>query len=246
MSQSTTRIAMVTGASRGIGAGIAAALADAGHRVAAGYRSHEEGAVTLAATHPGIVPVQIDIADAASVEAALRRVGDELGPIEILVNNAGIAQEVPFLELTDDDWRAMLEVNLLGAVRTVRGVLPSMISRGFGRIVNVSSIGGQWGGINQLHYAAAKGGLINFTRSIAKTFSREGITCNAISPGLIATEMSAAELESDAGTQKVAGIPVGRLGTVQEAGAAVRYLVSDEAGYVTGQTLNLNGGMYFD
>jgi NAD(P)-dependent dehydrogenase (short-subunit alcohol dehydrogenase family) len=240
------RIAVVTGASRGIGAGIAAALAGAGYRVAAGFERSEERAVELASRHPGMLPLQIDIGDAASVDAAFRRVREELGPVEVLVNNAAIAQEKPFLDLTDDDWRRMLEVNLLGAVRTTRAVLSDMIAGGFGRIVNVSSIGGQWGGVNQLHYAASKAALINLTRSIAKSFAGQGITCNAISPGLIATEMSAAEIDSEEGRAKVVGIPCGRLGTVEEAGAAVRYLVSEDAGYVTGQTVNLNGGMYFD
>jgi acetoacetyl-CoA reductase/3-oxoacyl-[acyl-carrier protein] reductase len=120
-----------------------------------------------------------------------------------------------------------------------------MIERRFGRIVNLSSIGGQWGGMNQLHYAASKAALISLTHSIAKLHSKDGVTCNAIAPGLIATEMSANELDTAAGSAKVAGIPAGRLGTREEVGAAVVYLASDSAGYVTGQTLNLNGGMLF-
>ncbi|MEW6074648.1 MAG: 3-oxoacyl-ACP reductase FabG [Planctomycetota bacterium] len=239
------RVALVTGASRGIGRGIAAALAAAGCRVAAGWREHGELAADLAALHPGIVPVAIDVREPGSVAAAFRRTRAALGPVEILVNNAGIAQEKPFLELSDEDWRAMLEVNLLGSVRCARVALPDMLSRGFGRIVNVASIGGQWGGVNQLHYAAAKAALVNLTRSLARLYSGRGITCNAISPGLVATEMSAPELASPAGRAKLAGIPAGRLGTVEEVGAAAVYLASDAAGYVTGQTLNLNGGMYF-
>ncbi len=246
MDESRTRIAVVTGASRGIGTGIARALAGAGYRVAVGYRENEGLAGELAAAHPGMLPVGVDVGDADSVRTALRRVREELGPVEVLVNNAGIAQERPFLELTDDDWRGMLEVNLLGAVRCIRAVLPDMIARGFGRVINIASIGGQWGGVNQLHYAASKAAMINLSRSIARVYSGDGVTCNTISPGLVATEMSALELGSDAGREKVRGIPVGRLGTVDEVGAAVVYLASDEAGYVTGQTLNLNGGMYFD
>ena len=246
MEERTTRIAVVTGASRGLGSGIAAALAGAGFRVAAGYRERRDLAEELAALHPGMRAVRIDVADADAVRAALHTVRAEMGPVSVLVNNAGIAQEKPFLELTDEDWSAMLEVNLLGAVRTTRAVLPDMIEAGFGRIVNVSSIGGQWGGVNQLHYAASKAALINLTRSIAKVYSCHGVTCNALAPGLVATDMSALELGSEAGRAKVAGIPAGRLGTVEEVGAAVVYLSSDGAGYVTGQTLNLNGGMYFD
>ncbi|MCZ6597826.1 MAG: SDR family NAD(P)-dependent oxidoreductase, partial [Planctomycetota bacterium] len=155
-----------------------------------------------------------------------------------------IAQEKPFLELTDEDWERMFSVNLLGAVRCVREVLPAMRAARFGRIVNVSSIGGQWGGTNQVHYAASKAALISLTRSLAKLASGDGVTCNAIAPGLVATGMSAPELATDAGREKLRGIPAGRLGTVDEVGAAVAWLSSDGAAYVTGQTLNLNGGMY--
>lgn len=239
------RTALVTGAGRGLGVGIARALAGAGHRVAVGYRSSEGPARALAEELGGLA-VAIDVGSAGSVEAAFARVEQELGPVDVLVNNAGIAQERPFAELSDEDWTAMLGVNLLGAVRCVRRALPAWLDRGYGRVVNISSIGGQWGGMNQVHYAAAKAGLINFTRSIAKVYSGRGITSNAIAPGLVATDMSSAELESEAGRAKVRGIPAGRLGTVEEVGAAVAFLVSDGAGYVTGQTLNLNGGMYFD
>src|SRR5262249_14832892 len=150
----------------------------------------------------------------------------------------------PFLEIDDADWTTMLSVNLVGAARCIREVLPSMLAGKQGRIINVSSIGGQWGGMNQVHYAAAKAGLINLTRSMAKLYSKEGITCNAIAPGLIATEMSAAELDTPQGQDKVKSIPCGRLGTTEEAGALAVYLASDAAGYLTGQTFNLNGGMY--
>lgn len=226
--------------------GIARALAGAGYRVAIGYQSSEAPAKALEAELEGSLAVRLSLEDAESVEAALEEVRASLGEPRVLVNNAAIAQEKPFEELSDADWSCMFEVNLMGAVRLIRGVLPAMQRAGFGRIVNVSSIGGQWGGQNQIHYAASKAALINLTRSIAKVYSKDGITCNALAPGLVATEMSAAELESEAGRAKVSGIPVGRLGTVEEVGAAVVYLASPEAGYVSGQTLNLNGGMYFD
>ncbi len=235
----------MTGASRGIGAGIARVLGTAGYGVAVGYRERIEGALEVASDCERGMPVQVDVADDDSVESAFAVVRAELGEVDLLVNNAGIAQEKPFLDLTDAEWERMFSVNLLGSVRTIRRVLPGMCERGFGRIVNISSIGGQWGGVNQLHYAAAKAALLNLTRSIAKLHSKDGVTCNAIAPGLVATEMSGAELETAAGRAKVARIPVGRLGTPEEIGAAVRFLASDEAGYVTGQTLNLNGGMLF-
>jgi acetoacetyl-CoA reductase/3-oxoacyl-[acyl-carrier protein] reductase len=129
-------------------------------------------------------------------------------------------------------------------VRLARAVLPGMLARGFGRIVNVSSVGGQWGGRNQVHYAASKAALINFTRSLSNLYAAKGVTANAIAPGLIATEMSAAELASDAGRAKAARIPLGRLGRVEEVGATAAFLCSDEAGYVSGETFNLNGGMH--
>jgi acetoacetyl-CoA reductase/3-oxoacyl-[acyl-carrier protein] reductase len=165
--------------------------------------------------------------------------------IDILVNNAAIAQEKPFLNITDFEWDEMLKSNLSGPFTCIQEVLPEMIEMGWGRIVNIASVGGQWGGINQIHYASAKAGLIGLTRSIAKTFSIYGITCNAISPGLIKTDMSASELTTESGKEKIKHIPVGRLGIPEDIASSVSYLVSDEASYVTGQTINLNGGMYF-
>ena len=249
MGSTHPRTALVTGASRGIGTGIARALSGAGFHLGVCYARREDLAVALAdalnAERPGTaLAVRLDQADPESVGQAVERVQDAFGFVDTLVNNAGIAQEKPFPELTDADWARMLDVNLVGPVRCVRAVLAPMRERGFGRIVNVSSIGGQWGGRNQLHYAAAKAGLINFTRSLSNLYAGEGITANAIAPGLVATEMSAAELESEAGRQKVAGIPAARLGSAEEVGQAVAFLASRAAGYVTGQTLNLNGGMY--
>jgi len=237
------RAAFVTGGSRGLGAGIARALMEAGYRVAVGYRVEAARAEAIVAGSETACAVPIDLADPDAVRTAFAHARDAVGDVDVLVNNAGIAQEKPFGELTDADWERMLSVNLLGAVRCVREVVDGMRARGFGRIVNVSSIGGQQGGLNQVHYAAAKAALINFTHSLARLYSRDGITANALAPGLIATDMSAAELATEAGRAKVAGIPAGRLGTVEEVGAAVRYLASEGAGYVTGQTLNLNGGM---
>jgi acetoacetyl-CoA reductase/3-oxoacyl-[acyl-carrier protein] reductase len=239
----SARTAFVTGASRGIGAGIARALAAAGHRVAVGYRERAADATRVAAEIGGVA-VELDLACDASVRAAVANAVEALGPVELLVNNAAIAQEKPFLELSDADWERMLSVNLIGAVRAVRACLPGMLAAGFGRIVNVSSVGGQRGGRNQLHYAASKAALINFTRSLSNLYAGHGITANAIAPGLIATEMSAGELDSAAGKAKVKKIPLGRLGTAAEVGATAAFLCSEEAAYVSGETFNLNGGMY--
>lgn len=244
------RVALVTGGHRGIGAGLSRALARAGHRLAVTYHQREDEAVrfvTQLGSETGVdcVAIHLDQDSLKSVERAVDATEEHLGPVDVLVNNAGIAQEVPFLELTDADWEAMLSVNLMGPVRLARRVLPAMLERRFGRIVNVSSIGGQWGGKNQLHYAASKAALINFTRSLANLYSAHDVTSNVLAPGLIATEMSAAELGTEAGRQKVRGIPAGRLGTVEEAGELVAFLASDAAGYLTGQTFNLNGGMLY-
>ncbi len=238
----TARIAFVTGASRGIGKAIAARLLADGHKVAAGYLHHPEGVADLA----GAFPVKVDVAERASIQEALAIIKADLGDVSILVNNAGIAQEKDFFSITDEDWDIMLGVNLRSNFALSQEVLPTMIEKGWGRIINISSIGGQWGGMNQVHYAAAKAAQINFTRSLAKLFSKNGITANALAVGLAKTDMTADELSRDDGKAKVAGIPVGRLADTSEIAAAVSFLASDDAAYVTGQTLNLNGGMYFD
>ncbi|KKW45518.1 MAG: 3-oxoacyl-(Acyl carrier protein) reductase [Parcubacteria group bacterium GW2011_GWB1_57_6] len=164
---------------------------------------------------------------------------------DILVNNAGIADERPLESITDAQWDHLLAVNLRGPFIVVQEALPAMRAQKWGRIVNIVSIGGQWGGMRQVHYAAAKAGLINFTRSLAKLYSREGITSNAVSPGLVETDMSKKEMRSKAGKQKAAQIPIGRLTKPEEIAAAVMFLISDDAASITGQTLNVNGGMLF-
>ncbi|MEZ4483737.1 MAG: 3-oxoacyl-ACP reductase family protein [Syntrophotaleaceae bacterium] len=241
------RIALVTGGSRGIGNAISRALLREGYSVAVGYCAHPQGAQQLATEFAGALAVRIDNRDRGSIRQGLRQVRDHFGgTVTILVNNGAIAQEKPFLELTDDDWDRMLDINLRGPFALAQKVLPGMIAEGWGRIINLVSIGGQWGGMNQVHYAAAKAGLINLTRSLAKLYSHAGITSNAVSPGLVSTDMTAAELNTESGKAKVAAIPCGRLGTPQEMAAAVAFLASDSAAYITGQTINLNGGMYFD
>ena len=239
------RVALVTGASRGIGKGIAEALVKANYLVAAGYNSNQILDDRNGDSSTSFVPVHIDVSNEQSVKKAIKLVEEHFGRIDLLINNAGIAQIKPFLELSDEDWQEMLSINLLGAVRCTRHVLPAMLERKWGRIVNISSIGGQWGGMYQVHYAAAKAGLINFTKSMAKLYSGMGVTTNAIAPGLIETEMIAAEMKEKSATGRIDGIPMARLGTVDEVSAAVLYLCSIEASYVTGQTINVNGGMYF-
>ena len=187
----------------------------------------------------------MDLRDRNSIKKAINFAVKELGTINILINNAAISQEKPFETITDSDWEDMLSVNLQGPYIAIQEVIPSMIENKWGRVINIASIGGQWGGFNQVHYAAAKAGLINLTQSIAKIYSKDGITSNAISPGLVATDMSKDELNTQAGKEKVKGIPINRLGTVEEIGATVLFLSQEESSYITGQTINLNGGMFF-
>jgi len=244
----TRRVALVTGASRGIGRGIALALAADGVAVGVGYHGRADAAAAVAdgivAAGGRALPVQLAVEDRDSVAAALIALRARLGPVTILVNNAAVAHEVPFAAITDADWDRVLGVNLRGAFTCTQEVLPDMQAARWGRIVNVTSIGGQIGGVNQVHYAAAKAGLVSLTRSLARLYGPEGITCNAVAPGLVPTDMSARELASEGGQAKLATLPLGRAGTVEEVASVVAFLAGDGAGYVTGQTVNVNGGAY--
>ncbi len=236
------KLALVTGAGSGIGKAVACALLAAGYQVACGYNANRKGAEAI--RHPHAKAVKIDIASRASIRRALAETrGAFRRDIDILVNNAALVQEKPFDSLTDADWDRMLAVNLRGAFILAQESLPAMTKRKWGRIVNITSIGGQWGGMRQVHYAAAKAGLINLTHSLARLYSPQGITANAVAPGLVATDMIRKELKSRAGKQKAAQIPVGRIAKPEEIAAGVVYLVSEGAAYVTGHTLNINGGM---
>jgi NAD(P)-dependent dehydrogenase (short-subunit alcohol dehydrogenase family) len=236
------KLALVTGAGSGIGKAVACALLEAGYQVACGYNANRAGAEAI--RHPRARAVKIDIVSRASIRRALAETRKLFRrDIDILVNNAALVQEKPFDSLTDADWDRMLAVNLRGAFILAQESLPAMAKRKWGRIVNITSIGGQWGGMRQVHYAAAKAGLINLTHSLARLYSPLGITANAVAPGLVATDMIRKELKSMAGKQKAAQIPVGRIAEPEEIAAGVVYLVSEGAAYVTGQTLNINGGM---
>jgi NAD(P)-dependent dehydrogenase (short-subunit alcohol dehydrogenase family) len=236
------KLALVTGAGSGIGKATALALLKAGYQVACGYNANRAGAEAI--RHPNARAVKIDIASRASIRRALAEARKAFcRDIDILVNNAALVQEKPFESLTDGDWDRMLAVNLRGAFILAQETLPAMAKRKWGRIVNITSIGGQWGGMRQVHYAAAKAGLINLTHSLARLYSPLGITANAVAPGLVATDMIRKELKSKSGKRKAAQIPLGRVAEPEEIAAGVVYLVSDGAAYVTGQTLNINGGM---
>jgi len=238
------KLALVTGAGSGIGRACALALLEVGYRVACGYNANRAGAQTLEDGFAGALAVRIDISSRASVKRAVAAAQKHFkADIAILVNNAALVQEKPFERLTDADWDRMQAVNLRGAFIVAQETLPGMLAKRWGRIINITSIGGQWGGMRQVHYAAAKAGLINLTHSLARLYSGSGITANAVAPGLVATGMIAKELKSRAGKQKAAQIPVGRIAEPEEIAAGVLYLASDGAAYVTGQTLNINGGM---
>jgi acetoacetyl-CoA reductase/3-oxoacyl-[acyl-carrier protein] reductase len=246
---SDRKIALITGGTRGIGKGIAKSLAQKCSAVIITYEKNEELAEQtlkeLIILNKNTKAYKMQIEDRSQVKSVLAEIEKSFSPINILVNNAAIAQEKLFFEITDSDWERMLKVNLQGPFICTQEILPKMIEQNWGRIVNISSVGGQWGGLNQIHYAASKAGLINFTRSMAKLFSKNGITTNAVAIGLAATDMSRDELESSTGKSKVENIPLGRISSVEEIADTVRFLVSEEASYITGQTINLNGGMYF-
>jgi NAD(P)-dependent dehydrogenase (short-subunit alcohol dehydrogenase family) len=243
------KVVFISGASRGIGSGIARRLAVEGARVVISYSNQRERALELqkmlqADGHVAMT-VEMQVQNRSSIRDALTSVKSILGPIDVLVNNAAIAQEKPFETISDADWETMFRVNLQGPFSLSQEVLPDMIEKRWGRIINITSIGGQIGGINQIHYASSKAGLIGLTKSLARVYSSHGITCNAIAPGLVSTDMAQRELDSDAGRKKIAAIPAGRIGSVEEIGDTCAFLCSEGAGYITGQTLNLNGGMYF-
>jgi NAD(P)-dependent dehydrogenase (short-subunit alcohol dehydrogenase family) len=243
------RVALVTGGSRGIGRAIALALAARGHVVALSYATRVQQAREVAdqirQRGGQALAVQLVAEDRASISRAVNEVRNTFGSTAVLVNNAAIAQEKPFLDLAEADWDRMMAINLRGPFACSQEVLPDMLKHGWGRIINISSVGGQWGGVNQVHYACAKAGLNNLTRSLAKLYSAEGVTTNTVAGGLVATTMIANELETPAGKEKVRNIPVGRIAEPDEVARVVAFLASDDAAYITGQTLNVNGGMYF-
>ena len=237
------RVALVTGGTRGIGAAIARALQAEGYKVAVNYLGNEAVA-TKFRKETGIPVFLWSVADYESCAAGVEKVVAELGgPIDVLVNNAGITRDGFMHKMTADQWKAVIDTNLGSCFNMSRNVIEGMRERGFGRIINISSINGVKGQIGQTNYSAAKAGIIGFTKALAQEGAAKGITVNAIAPGYIATDMVSAMAPEIVDKIK-AGIPVGRLGLVEEIARAVVFLASDDAGFITGATLNINGGQY--
>lgn len=236
------RNALVTGGTRGIGAAIAKELKAAGHNVAVTYAGNDEAAAKFT-EETGIPAEKWDVADYEACEKGVGRIEEKVGPIDILVNNAGITRDGTLHKMSPDAWEAVIRTNLNSAFNMCRVVINGMRERGFGRIVQISSINGQKGQMGQANYAAAKAGLIGFTKSIAQENARKGITANVVAPGYTETEMVAA-VPQEVLDKIVAQIPVGRLGQSEEIAKAVRFLAAEDAGFITGATLSVNGGQY--
>jgi len=241
----TGKVAIVTGASRGIGRGVAAMLASAGAHVVAAARGENAAGIVAEIQAAGrkAEAVPLELTDTASIDAMLSGVLDRNGRIDILVNNAGIARDQLMLRMKRDDWDQVIATNLTAAFVLVQAVLKPMIKQRSGRIISISSVVGQTGNAGQTNYAASKAGLIGFSKALARELASRNITVNVIAPGLIETDMTKAITERAQGDW-AAQIPLGRLGTTADVAAAVCFLASDEASYITGQVLAVNGGMY--
>ena len=238
------RVALVTGGSRGIGAAISKGLKDAGYSVAANYAGNDEAANAFKA-ETGIPVYKWSVADYDACVAGIAQVEADLGPVEVLVNNAGITRDAMFHKMTPQQWNEVISTNLSGLFNMTHPVFPGMRDRGFGRIINISSVNGQKGQMGQVNYSASKAGDIGFTRALAQEGARAGITVNAICPGYIGTDMVRAIDEEVLKKRILPQIPVGRLGEPEEIARCVVFLASDEAGFITGSTISANGGQYF-
>ncbi|HUC67703.1 MAG TPA: acetoacetyl-CoA reductase [Stellaceae bacterium] len=236
------RVAVVTGGTRGIGRAISVGLQKAGCKVAAVYAGNDEAARRFA-QETGITVQKFDVADFKSCEAGVKRIEQELGPVDILVNNAGITRDAVLHKMTPEQWGQVIATNLTSCFNMCRLVIEGMRERGFGRIVNIGSINGQAGQYGQVNYAAAKSGIHGFTKALAQEGAGRGITVNAIAPGYVDTDMVRA-VPQNVLDKIVARIPVGRLGQADEIARSVLFLVCDEAGFVTGSTLSVNGGQH--
>jgi acetoacetyl-CoA reductase len=237
------RVALVTGGSRGIGAAISKALKVAGYTVAANYAGNDEAAKAFTA-ETGIKTYKWSVADYEACKAGIAQVEADLGPVEVLINNAGITRDAPFHKMTPEHWKEVIDTNLSGVFNMTHPLWPGMRDRKFGRIVTISSINGQKGQFAQANYSASKAGDIGFSRALAQEGARNNITVNVVAPGYIGTDMVMAVPEK-VRESIIAQIPVGRLGEPEEIARAVVFLASDDAGFITGSTISANGGQFF-
>ena len=236
------RVALVTGGTRGIGAAIATALKTAGCNVAVNYAGNDEAARAFTADH-GIPAFKWDVADNDACAAGIAQVSEQVGPVEVLINNAGISRDGFLHKMSAENWDRVINVDLCSCFHMSHAVLTAMRGAGFGRIVNISSINGQAGQLGVANYAAAKAGMLGFTKAAALENAAKNITVNAICPGYVATDLIAG-VSDDMMAKIISGIPVGRIGEPEEVARCVLFLVSDNAGFITGSTLSVNGGAY--
>ncbi|OWK27508.1 acetoacetyl-CoA reductase [Sphingomonas dokdonensis] len=236
------RVAIVTGGTRGIGEAVSLALEDMGITVAANYAGDDKRAAAFS-ERTGIRTFKWDVSDYEACQAGVAQVAEALGPVDVLVNNAGITRDGTILKMTYQMWKEVIDTNLGGCFNMAKAVFPGMRTRGWGRIVNIGSINGQAGQYGQVNYAAAKSGIHGFTKALAQEGARAGVTVNAIAPGYVDTDMVAAVPE-DVLDKIVAKIPVGRLGQANEIARGVAFLCSEDGGFVTGSTMSINGGQH--
>jgi acetoacetyl-CoA reductase len=238
------RVALVTGGTRGIGAAIAKDLKKAGCKVIATYHGNDDAAVAFR-KETGIEVIRFDVADFDQCSGAIKRIEDEIGNIDILVNNAGITRDGFLHKMGAESWHAVIETNLTSLFNMCRVVVEGMRARGFGRIINISSVNGQLGQVGQANYSAAKAGVIGFTKALALESANKGVTVNTIAPGYIETDMVKA-VPANVLEKIVAKIPVGRLGQPEEIARAVCFLAANESSFITGETLSINGGQHME
>jgi acetoacetyl-CoA reductase len=238
-----TRVALVTGGTRGIGEAISVALKAAGYKVAASYAGNDAAAEAFKGK-TGIAVYKFDVGDFDACKSAVARVEADCGPVDVLVNNAGITRDSAFHRMTPEQWHDVVRTNLDSVFNVTRNLYEGMRNRGFGRIINISSINGQKGQFGQCNYSAAKAGMIGFTKALAQECASKGVTVNCVAPGYIGTEMVRAVPEEVLNTKIIPQIPVGRLGEPEEVARCVVFLASDDAGFITGSTLTANGGQY--
>tara|TARA_B100001057_G_scaffold371989_1_gene376141 strand:- start:112 stop:840 length:729 start_codon:yes stop_codon:yes gene_type:complete len=236
------KVAFISGGSKGIGRAIAKILARDGFNIIIGYKTNKLKAKELVDSIKNFDVEAMAVYCDISKRKLVKKIFNQVGRIDVLINNAGVSQPKKFLDITDEDWIRMFNINIQGAFICSQEALPGMIKNKWGRIINITSIGGQWGGVDQVHYASAKAGLIGLTMSLARLYGNSGITANSISPGIIKTDMTS-NINSISKKLILKNIPISRFGDPNEIAEVVSFLASNNSSYITGQTINVNGGM---